>query len=188
VPKSSRKILNSYFSKLRSLEQIRNKQETLFTNAQIARRDIEEVYAAIYLDAMASFEALIEDLFIGLLTGQVRSRHPDVHNRVLIRHYGVARDVFFRDRSHFTWLPFGNTVEAAKIFFTAGRPFTLVTNDQKTNLSRCVTLRHAIAHHSYFALNKFRQEVIRDLSLLPRDKRPSSFLRSQFGLAPVKLD
>jgi hypothetical protein len=183
VPKNSLIILSHYQSKIKSLERIRIKQETLFADGLIAHRDIEEVYGAIYLDAMASFEALIEDLFIGLLTGKVRSRHSNVNVRVLIKDYDVARDIFFRGK-YFSWLPFENTVKAAKNYFTGGRPFSFVTDEQKRSLSKCVTLRHAIAHHSYFALSKFKKEVLADLHLPPRDRRPGGFLRSQFSVTP----
>jgi len=184
VAKSSIDILNAFQQKLKVLEQIRKKQETLFSKGQIVRRDIEEVYAAIYLDVIASFEALIEELFIGLLAGQLRSRHSDVNVRVKIQSYVVARDVFFRGRKYFNWLPYEHTEDAAKAFFTGGRPFTFITEDEKKRLDKCLRVRHAIAHHSRHAIKMFRQEVLTGLSLIPRDKRPKSFLRSQFSRAP----
>lgn len=184
MAKSSVEILNLFQRKLRTLEQIRKKQETLFLKNQIVCRDIEEVYAAIYLDVIASFEALIGELFIGLLAGQVRSRHSNVNVRVKIQSYVVARDVFFRGRKYFNWLPYKHTEEVAKVFFTGGRPFTLITEDEKKRLDKYLIIRHAIAHQSRHSINTFRQEVLVGLTLTPRDKRPKSFLRSQFSIAP----
>jgi len=43
--------------------------ETLLGKGIIVRRDIEQIYNGLYLDAVCSFERFIEGLFIGLLVG-----------------------------------------------------------------------------------------------------------------------
>jgi len=182
--KRSNEILSFFQRKLKVLEQIRKKQEALFLNNKIGRRDIEEIYAAIYLNSIASFESLIEELFIGLLAGRFCSSHSNVNVRAKIQSYMVARDMIFRDRKYYNWLPYENTEKVAKVFFTGGRPFTLLSQDEKDRLDKCLTIRHAIVHKSRYAINKFRKKVLASIILPPKDKRPKSFLRAQFSMVP----
>ena len=186
-PKSSSDILETFQRKVKALEQIRKKQERLFSSGQIGRRDIEEVYAEIFLNAVASFEGLIEELFIGLLPGKVTSMHQNVNVRIKIKSERLARDVVLRGRKFFNWLPYENTKKIAKIFFTGGRPLILITDAGETHIDKCLTIRHAIAHKSRHAASKFKQEVLAGLSLMPRDKRPKSFLRAQFSANPPTI-
>jgi len=184
VAKSSIEIFNLFRQKCIVFERIRKKQEALYLSGQIVRRDIEEVYAAIFLNAVASLEAFSEDLFIGLLARQVISRHSNVNVRVKIQSYKVAREVFLRGKKFFKWLPYENTENAAKTFFTGGRPFTSITQDEGKHLDKCLTIRNAIAHKSRHAIKRFSKEVLVNLTLMPREKQPKSYLRSQFSMAP----
>jgi len=184
VTKSSLQILNSFEQKLKILEHIRKKQEILFSKGQIVRRDIEQVYAGVFLDAIVSFEALIEELFVGLLAGQVHLSRSKFNVRVKIQSHQVARDAVLRGRDYFNWLPYKNTRKIAEVFFTGGRPFTLLTKDEEKHIDKCLVVRHAFAHKSRHAVSKFEREVLGGLSLTPRDKRPKSFLRAQFSGNP----
>jgi len=184
VPKSSAELLDSFKRKLRVLENTRKKQEALLSNGKLVRRDIEEVYAALFLGLVVSFEGLIEELFIGLLSGKVRSRRPKVNVRVKTQSDKVAREVVLQGRKFFDWLPYERTINIANVFFTGGRPFTLITQNEQNHIDKCLTIRHAIAHQSRHAVNKFKKELLENLPLTPRDKHPKSFLRSQFSANP----
>jgi len=184
VARSDSEVFKKLHRKLKSLEQMRKKQEGLFLNHQIVTRDIEEIYGAIYLNAVASFESFIEELFIGLLVGRIHSKHSRVAARVTIKSTKVARDILLRGRNFFNWLPYDNTEKTARIFFVDGRPFTILTMDDKELLGKCLVIRNAIAHKSRYAVRKFSKEVLSNITLAPRDKRPKSFLRSQFSMSP----
>ena len=184
MAKSSVNLLDSFEGKLKGLEQTRKKLEDLFSNGPLVLRDIEEVYAALFLDVMVSFEGMIEELFIGLLAGKIHSRYSDVNVRVKIQSRIVARDVVLQGRKFLNWLPYDRTITIANVFFTAGRPFTFITEDEKKHIAKCLTIRHAIAHQSQHAISKFKKEILQGLSLTPRDRRPKSFLRAQFSANP----
>ncbi len=187
MAKSSIELLDSFGRKLKGLEQTRKKQEILFSNGKLVLRDTEEVYAALFLGVMVSFEALIEDLFIGLLSGKVFSRYSNINVRVKIHTNTVAREVILQERKFFNWIPYNNTKNIAKIFFTGGRPFSLVTTDNEKHIDKCLTIRHAIAHKSRHAVSKFQREVLGSLSLTPREKGAKSFLRAQFSANPPTI-
>ena len=184
MAKSSIYLLDSFDKKLKGLERTRKKQEGLFSNGQLVLRDIEEVYAAIFLNSVVSFEVMIEELFIGLLAGKVNSRFSNVNSRVKITSHIVAREVVLQGRKFFDWLPYDRTITIANVFFTGGRPFTIITKVDEKHIDKCITIRHAIAHQSQHAISKFKNEVLKGLSLIPRDRRPKSFLRAQFSATP----
>lgn len=182
MSKGSVALLDSFHQKLNILDRIRNKQENLVLSNQIVIRDIEEVYGSIFLNAIASFEGFLEDLFVGLLVRQTHISRCNV--RVGIQSYLVAREVIFKGRQYFNWLPYQNTKGVAKVFFTGGRPFTLLTSDEEEHLNSCLVIRNAIAHESRYAIDAFEKKVLTGLTLGPRDKRPKSLLRSQFSMVP----
>ena len=187
MTKSSVKLLGSFERKLKGFELTRKKQEALFSDRKLVLRDIEEVYAALFLDVVVSFEGMVEELFLGLLAGKIHSRYSNVNIRVKIKSDMVAREVVLYGRKYFNWLPYENTKKIANIFFTGGRPFTLLTKDREKHIDKCLAIRHAIAHKSRHAVNKFKDEVLAGLSLTPRDKRPKSFLRAQFSANPPTI-
>ncbi len=66
-------LANKFIGHLNHLEKTRTKMEKLLTTGAVVRRDIEQVYAGLYLEAITSLERLIENLFIGLLVGRANS-------------------------------------------------------------------------------------------------------------------
>lgn len=184
MAKSSTAILTSFRSRLLALERIRSKQEALLRENHLVVRDIEEVYGAIFVDVVASFEAHLEELFIGLLSQGITSRHPQVGLRVNIRSHLVARQIAFRGKQYYTWLPYENTKDLARLYFVGGRPFSRVTSAQEKTLRRCILTRNAIAHKSRSAKKKFEDEVLGNSSLVPRQRKPKTYLRQQFSLNP----
>ena len=42
--------------------------ETLYLKRVVVKRDIEQVYVGLFMDTLTSFEQLIEELFVGLLS------------------------------------------------------------------------------------------------------------------------
>ena len=71
MPRSATTLSNRFAGHLRFLNMTRNKMERLLSTNDIVTRDINQVYAGLYLDAVASFERLIEELFIGLASGRL---------------------------------------------------------------------------------------------------------------------
>lgn len=184
VAKSSSTILEQFHKKVQKLERMRKKQENLFSKGLILRRDIEEIYGAIFLNTMATFESLIEDLFVGLLTGQIKPKRSNIKPRIQIKSPLIARDVILQDRPFLKWLPYENTKKIARTFFTDGRPFTLLAKSEENHIDKCLTIRNVIAHHSRHAVGKFQREVLGDLSLTPREKSPKGFLRAELSASP----
>ena len=79
MAKSAASTSGDFRTRLRSLEYTRNKLHKLFLTGQITRRDIEQVYQGLFLEAVAAFESHIELFFIGLL-----SKSIDPHSRLTV--------------------------------------------------------------------------------------------------------
>lgn len=183
MPKLSSSIADSYVTRLESLEFTRKRLETLFSQSRVAARDVERVYGAIFVSAVASFEALVEDLFLGLLVGRVKPR-SGVHQRLSFRSEQVARQVVFGGRSYVNWFPYEQTEQRSKLFFRGGRPFTYLDPNDKSVLLKILYVRNVLAHRSGYAKKKFTTEVIGIAPLLPQEKTPTGFLRSNIRVAP----
>ena len=189
----------TFVSRLRSLEYTRRKVEGLFAQSLVARRDVEHVYGSIFLAIVTSFEGLIEELFLGLLTRRY-SAPAGVHPRVIFRSDRVAREVVFEGRNYINWFPYNETEARAERFFRGGRPFkrqptagpgrgraSRMLNDADfTSMMRVWRTRNAIAHQSAFARRKFEEDVVGTTPLRPRERTPAGFLRSIIRVAPAQ--
>jgi hypothetical protein len=172
-----------YVARLSSLERTRAKVEDLYRRNLVARRDVERLYGAVFLSSVTSFESLIEELFVGLLSSNIIAP-IGVRTRVAFRSRAVAREVVFAKRPYVDWLPYGHTEARAQVFFRAGRPFTGLDKADKGFLERVCLVRNALVHQSRHAQNRFTSDVIGNMALLPREKSPTGFLRSLFRFAP----
>lgn len=176
--------LNDFRGHLRTLEMTRKKIERLYSQGLLVRRDIERVYEGLYLDAITSLEASIEDLFIRIITG--RNLPTGVVLRVSFRSSQVARDVMLGgDRNHLDWFPYDKTEKRAKAFIRGGRPFTQLSSNDKGSLTEMLTIRNAIAHKSPHARKKF-QNFVSNFPLISREKTPAGFLRSKINVTTTR--
>ncbi|HEV3111659.1 MAG TPA: hypothetical protein VGY99_14310 [Candidatus Binataceae bacterium] len=97
-------------------------------------------------------------------------------------------DILLQGGKYLTWLPFHNTEERAKLYLTDGKLFTELTDGDKSVIKTITTIRHAIAHRSQHAMSEFQRTVIGSQSLLPGEKKPAGFLRSQLRSGTVRFE
>ena len=169
-----------------SLEMTRSKMERLLVQGAIVRRDIEQVYAGLYLDALTQFELMLETLFWGLLTARISSGIRGFGNRVPTMSDSVARSVVLGPRDYVDWLPYHHIVGRAEVYFRRGLPFTSLDDADKSHLSRIQFTRNAIAHKSGFSKRQFEIRVISGTTLMPRERTPTGYLRSVYRSAPTE--
>ncbi len=185
MPKPSVSISDDFANRLRRFERSRSKLERLFARGDVTRHDVNLFYEGIFLKTVTSFEGLMEELFLGLLTGGIIAG-PKIHPRVTFRSAAVARDVMLGGKAYVDWLPYHHTQKRANAFFRGGLPFCFLDKTDAKALERILTIRHAVAHHSRFALGKFEDEVIGTAPLLRFERSPAGYLRSVLGAAPPR--
>lgn len=195
MPRPTQSLAAEFIRKTDILEVSRTKMETLFSTGSIAQTDIEQVYAGLFLNTFTEFEALIEDLFLGLLMGKLYSKTYTIVKRTKIKPVSVTQEIVFHGRPYLDWLPYDNfTLSRAKRYFVNGEPFKQLDDVQKKSLTYYYMIRNAIAHKSDSAQKKF-QNSISGLTLLPHEKTPAGYLRSkprgtgqtQYEIAVVEL-
>jgi len=183
MARSARAVSDDFTARLRKFERSRAKLEQLFLNGYVTRHDIHLFYEGIFLRTVTSFEALMDDLFIGLLTGGITSRRH-ICPRVNFRSTVIARDVVLGGKAYIDWLPYHFTEKRALAFFRRGQPFSNLDKADKKALDRILTIRNAVAHQSRAARYKFENEVLGGVPLLPVERTPAGFLRSVFRVTP----
>ena len=184
MPKSASDFVNDFRGHLKNIEKTRSKTERLYQEGNLVRRDLELVYAGLYLDAITFFENFIEDLFVRLLAGT--AIHPSrlVVPRIAFKSAATCRNIVYGGRSYVDWFPYQRTQERAGLFFQKGLPFTALDGLDKKNMNHMLCIRNAIAHKSRHARKKFDREVTNGLLLLPHEKTPAGYLRSNYAISP----
>ena len=178
MPRQAKKLSLKLSKRANELNVIRKRMERLLVNGALNVTDVEEVYAGIYLDIFTEFEALIESLFLGLVSRELYTVVNPLTLKVVINPASAIRDIVFAGKPYVDWLPYpDHTIPRARIYFDDGKPFTLLSDSHKGDLKNYHLIRNVLAHKSDLATKKF-ENVISGLPLLPREKTPCGYLRS----------
>lgn len=177
MPKKTSSLAKDFSNKLALLEDTRARAEALLLTGHLSMDDVEQVYAGLFLDAFTEFEALVENLFIGLFSGTHKSSLPTVRRLFRVLPATKAREIVFEGKLYADWLPFPEyTIPRAKRFLHEGEPFSLLDDNEKGILKKYHLLRNAVAHKSATAKAKF-EAAIGNPALTPREKTPKGYLR-----------
>jgi len=173
--------------RLRALDSTRVRIESLADDGEVGEHDVRRMYEGLFLNAVASFEAFLEEVFVSILVRNKASTPLDgkINPKIVVLSHSVAREILIGPGRPYTeWLPYIRTLEKAEIFLTGGRPFSTLPDQLKGQLTRCQLIRNAIAHQSRAAKTRFETGVIAGLPLPPRERTPAGYLRSNHSLSP----
>jgi len=183
MAKSTATLSNDFRTRLHSLEFTRKKLDILFSSGSITRRDIEQVYQGLFLESVAAFESFIEELFLGLVTGQVNPRSTRTSPKVIFASRSTAMPIVFAGR-YYDWLPYNRTSDRAEHFFKNGHPFSVLLSSDINKTDEFRLIRNAIAHKSDYAKKLFEKSVIGPTALAPRERRVGAYLVGRFRSSP----
>jgi hypothetical protein len=158
--------------------------DSLHSQGQIVLRDLESVYEALFLRAVTSFEAFLEELFISILREKTTYSQSRVSLRMRAANSAALLEILLQGKDYMQWLPFNATEQRANLYLKGGRPFSELTNGDKSMMKTITTIRNAIAHRSDFAMRQFETKVIGNQSLLPRERTPAGYLRVAVSSQP----
>ena len=179
MPKPTKSIVKVFSQRILNLEATRSRTESALSAGAILLDDVTQAYTGLFLEVFTEFEALLEDLFLGLLSGLLYSLTHPIKRLVIIKPVSKVPDVIFGGRSYLDWLPYPEyTLRRAKMYFEDGKPFSYLTQPQKDTLHNYNLIRNAIAHKSDFARKRF-EDMIRQLPLLAHERTPGGYLRSK---------
>ena len=192
---NSENLYTIFRKKISDIEKTRRNLNKSFRSRYLNKSDLGLSYSGLYLSLFSEFEALIEDLFLGLLKGDIISNKTGFRIRVQISPNTFVNDVLFVQKKYLNWLPFDDCTEKrAKIFFDNGIPFTgTLDGKDKSDLAFLHIIRNSIAHRSKSSKDSFLSKIS-SLALLPEEQNPAMFLlnipnpaNSKYN-TPQKLD
>lgn len=164
------------------------KAESLYRSSHLNAEDVEFVYGSAYVQFAAQLEAILEDLFMGLLTGSVVMPRAQAVSRVPFKSSVVAKDVVYGGRAYLDWLPYDRTRDRAKLFFRAGRPFSNVSSAAAESFNRVPVLRNALAHSSTSSFSKFSTRFVDGKQLPPSQRKPAGYLRGSHAKGQSRIN
>ncbi len=153
--------------------------EKLYDDGSITLGDLHSVYEALFLRAVTGFEVFLEGLFYSILSGSANYPKRRVSPRMNAVSNRALKDILLQGKSYLDWIPIDRTIERAEIYLNGGRPFSELSDADRSAIKNISLIRHAIAHRGDHAKKVFREKVIGAMALLPVEKKPAGFLRSQ---------
>ena len=178
MPKKSTTLYKEFEKKINSINKTRLRFESAFNSRIISDEDIKEAYAGLYLEVFTEFEGILEELFLGLVTGTITHVNTTVIRLIKITPSINAIDVLLSGKKYLDWLPYNqHTLERAKIYLKDKKQFSYVDSILLIKLEHYSKIRHAIAHKSKKAKHDFNT-IISGHTLLPIEKTPKGYLRN----------
>jgi hypothetical protein len=178
--------LSKFQRNLQRLDYTRDRMERLFNQGLIRKVDLDSVYEALFLRAVTTFEAFLEDLFLAILVGRAQYNGQRVRILMSASSRGALMQILLQGSTYMSWLPFEHTEKRAKLYLKDGRPFTDLDNGDKSQLKTISVIRNAIAHKSPYALSQFQKIAIGAIPLLSNERNPAGFLRTRISSAPAQ--
>lgn len=164
----------------------RRRVESEYTKGTLVRRDLEIVYEGLFLRAVVAFEDFLESAFFLALADRSgkKSWGPLFGGSTK-----SLRACVFGEKKYLDWLPYDRTLTRANLYLKSGKPFSLLSDGEKSKLSHIVTIRHAIAHSSDSAFKKFEKDVIGATAVPSNERRPAGYLRgfSSIGMTRYQV-
>ena len=151
--------LSRLINSLQSLDYTRKRMESLYQNKRIKVRDLHAMYEALFLRGVTSFEVFLEELFISIITQKATYKKGRISVRMTAISRQALMDILLQGDRYMVWLPFSQTEARAKIYLREGKPFSELTDADKSMIRTVTTIRNAIAHRSRHATNEFKRTV-----------------------------
>ena len=143
---------------------------------RLGERELASLYEALFLQSVVAFELMIEDIFLGLVTGQIIHQRP-AKPLVTFPNLPAARKIVMRDR-YLNWLPYENLKKISEIYFVPDKnPFSGCPIPHTQEMRKAYLIRNYIAHKSEYARHIFETEVVSPILLHPRQKNLLGYFR-----------
>lgn len=175
-------VCEDFVDHLDDLEATRQRVEQAHSGNIIQENDVEHVYGGLVLSVFAAFEGFLDELFFGLISGDVDPPHG-VILKGPVECVEVAQGALTSGKNYLEWLPYRHTMERADIFFEGGLPFRSVQDSQRSTLALFWRVRNAIAHSSRHAREEFLK-VVGDQKVTQRERTPIGYLRGTYRRGP----
>ncbi len=145
---------------------------------------MELVYTSTFLAMCCNWEGLLETALFEVVCGP-KSKKPGRNRLASFRSRKHFKGVLLHPNRDYVGLEnLNKTISLASLYVERGRPFSEVSESNKTYLGHIVQIRNAIAHQSDVAVTKFKEKVP-GVDALPVHRRaPGPFLRHVFRSAP----
>ena len=98
----------------------------------------------------------------------------------------ALRDILLQGGKYMDWLPYDRTERRARLYLKDGKPFSELTDGDRSMVKTITTIRHAIAHRSHHATSEFTRTVTGSQVLLRGERSPAGFLRSEVRAGPAR--
>lgn len=170
---------NTLKSRLRITEVTRAKIEQLVGAGQMSRPQAERVYEGLFMRAITTLEAFFEELFYLTVLGQSGHSKARCAPRAQFKSRAVLAEFILGGRDYVDWLPYNAVERRASVYLRKGRPFSELSGGQKSRVKLWHVTRNAIAHPGDYAREQFDSKVIAGLTLLPYERTPAGYLRSE---------
>ena len=164
------------------IESLRVAAESACNSGLLTNQNLEVVYEAGFLALFVAVENFVEDLFIDTMIGKHVPKGCRFNRRIEVISKSTARELLYDGRSYVDLFPYDHLKRKSKIYFTGGRPFSLLEKTDIKEIEFFHKMRNLIAHKSRGSHRSF-SDLLDGRAVLPPSKRTAArYLRSTFAV------
>ncbi len=147
-----------------------------FHAARFKKEHHKQIVELAFMRAFLTWESFLEEAFTLYLLGKASpAGFAPVRYAIPVNRQHAA-ELLASDARHTDWTAAARILNRASRFFKGGRPFADVIRPQTNFLDNMKTIRNALSHESEEATGKFDTFVRNELTFLPPNTTPGSFL------------
>ena len=158
--------------------------ERQFDKNRLRVTDVELVYESSFLSVCSQWEALLHETLFEVVCGGGSIRRGNTRLATFKNRSHFRKLLLFSDKNYIALQDLGRVEDMASLFVAKGRPFSAISDDNRTHIQQAMWVRNAIAHQSSFAVKTFRNKVPGVTSLPTSKRMPGPFLRHEFRVSP----
>lgn len=147
-----------------------------FHGARFKKEHFTQIVEIAFMRAFLTWEGFLEEAFTLYLLGKSSPNGFMPLRYAIPTNRQHATELLASDARHTDWTTATRVVSRATRFFNEGRPFAGVLRPQTNFLDSMKTIRNALSHESEEATEKFETFVRNELTFLPPNTTPGTFL------------
>lgn len=130
-------------------------------------RDLEKSYEWLFLFSVTLFESYLEEIFILLLKQKLKWVHAswiwlesDFSIEKNTSNKRIKELILWeKNWDYLDWIPYEKTLNRTKRYLKDGKPFTILSSNDKTILNQIISLRNYIGHKSKESKQKLEKAL-----------------------------
>lgn len=179
--------LRAFLNQSRRARNLLARQEGFHSEGILPKTELEAIFELSFLNIFSSFETQISEL---MKTNMLLENGSDGNIRSLSipRSRAQSGRILQGTGRYVQLMPIEQLEKIATVYLKGGKPFTTLSEGEKTQVRKCYAIRNHIAHKSDDSRRSFKKKILDQVSIPAHRHTAGFYLRSQISRGRTYFD